>query len=272
MKERAGEATYDFHTFQSMGFEHQRVLNALAAGTGRFLAGVPVQVEVEFREVDEAPSQDYWFPEPSLSPEEFDRLVREAGREFLAQARIVPETVHEHTRRLMELVRTYQEVRFRKGVAAVGGAFRPGLITVYLLRAQTGGELTDHVIATLAHETYHAACFRTADRRRAALRQHLNYQDDRGFQVWEEVMACLFAREVCRLGGCPGEGDGEGVTREFLGLGEAVLARLGLDFAGLNRQWLMTSPAAEAFWDAQGDALFRSLHGGGWPSRGAERG
>lgn len=268
MREQVGEASYDFHTFRSMDLDHARVMTALSASGRRFLTGVPVQVEVEFREVDQAPVQDYWYPEPSLSPEEFDRQAREAARELAANLRISPEIVHEHGRRLAELARTYQDVRFSKGVAPVGGTFRPGLITIYLLPGQDRTGLTEHVISTLAHETYHAASFKVADRRRAILRQHLNYQDDRGFQVWEEVMACLFAREVCRQAGCPGEGEGYGVTRRFLGLGEAVLARVGQDFAGMNGMWLLTNQAAESFWDAHGDTVFRSLHmNGARPSR-----
>ncbi|MDI6870628.1 MAG: hypothetical protein QME79_04570 [Bacillota bacterium] len=272
MKERVSETTYDFHTFRSLEVDHARILTALAAAGERYLAGVPVQVEVEFREVEQAPTQEYWFPEPSMSPEEFDRLAREAGREFLESRAIVPETIQQHTRRLAELARAYQDVRFFKGVEAVGGSFRPGLITIYLLPGQAGQPLSDHLIATLAHETYHAASFRTADRRRGIFRQHLNYQDDRGFQVWEEIMACLYAREACRLGGCPDEGEGCGVTRDFLALGEAILARVRQDFAGMNGLWLLTSPAAEAFWDAQGDAVFRSLHmTGSRPSRLGEQ-
>jgi hypothetical protein len=245
-----------------MDVDHERVLRSLAAAGERFLAEVPVQVEVEFREVEMAPTQEYWFPEPSMTPEEFDRSAREAGQEFLAAPAIAPPAVHDHTRRLAELARAYQDVRFTQGTGAVGGGFRPGLITVYLLPDLDRTALTDHVISTLAHETYHAASFRVADRRRGVLRQHLNYQDDRGFQVWEEIMACGYAREVCREAGCPAAEEGYGVTRDFLALGEAVLARVGQDFGGMNGQWLLTSPSAQAFWDAQGDVVFRSLHGG----------
>ncbi|MGE5553604.1 MAG: hypothetical protein ACM3XZ_06745 [Betaproteobacteria bacterium] len=272
MKTKVGGAVYDFHTFHSLNVDHERVLAALAAAGDRYLANVPIQVEVEFREVEQVPTQEYWFPEPSMSPEEFDRLTRELAQEFLRGQPIMPENVHEHIRRLAEAVRSYQDVRFRKGSGAVGGSFRPGLITIYLLPGQTGQSLTDHALSTLAHETYHAASFRTADRRRGIFRQHLNYQDERGYQVWEEIMACFYAREACRLVGCPDEGEGDGVTRDFLSLGEAVLARIDLSFAGLNGLWLLTNPAAEAFWDAQGDAVFRSLHmANGWPSRPGER-
>lgn len=274
MKQKAGETGYDFHTFRSMDVDHDRVLSALAAAGRRLLAGVPVQVEVEFREVEQVPTQEYWFPEPSMTPEEFDRLAREAAGEFLAARPIVPETIQQHTRRLAELARTYQDVRFSTGTGAVGGSFRPGLITIYLIPGQSGQALTDHVISALAHETYHAASFRVADRRRGVLRQHLNYQDDRGFQVWEETMACLYAREVCRQAGCPEEAEGgDGVTRDFLDLGDRVLARIGQDFAGMNGMWLLTNPGAEAFWDAQGDTVFRSLHVvGNRLSRTEERG
>lgn len=259
MRHQAGRASYDFHTFQSMDLDHQGVLDALSTAEGRFFAAGTVQVEVEFREVSQAPVQEYWFPEPSMTPEEFDRLAREAGREFFSE-RIVPETIHEHGRRLAELVRAYQDVRFTKGAEPVGGAFRPGLITIYLLPGQRGAALTGHVVSTLAHETYHAASFKVADRRRTLLRQQLNYQDDRGFQVWEEIMACLFMREVCRLAGFPGEGEGYGVTRDFLQLGDAILDRVGQAFPGMNGMWLLTDPSAQAFWDAQGDTVFRSLH------------
>lgn len=259
MKQKAGETSYDFQTFQSMDLDHQRVLAALTAAGQEFLAGVPVQVEVEFREVDRAPVQDYWFPEPSMTPEEFDRKAREAGREFLAGP-INPESIRDHTRCLAELVRLYQDVRFTKGAEPVGGAFRPGLITIYLFPGQRGEALTSHVISTLAHGTYHAASFKVADRRRTVLRQRLNYQDDRCIQAWEEIMACLYVREVCRLAGFPGEGEGYGVTQAFLSLGDFALARVGQSFAGMNGMWLLTNPAAQAFWDAQGDILFRSLH------------
>lgn len=272
MREKAGELSYDFHTFHSMGVEHERVLSSLAAVGKKYLTGVPVQVEVEFREVEKAPTQEYWFPEPSLTPEEFDRQAREAGKDLVASQPIVPETVQRHLRRLAELARTYQDVRFTQGTDAVGGSFRPGLITVYLLAGQAGQALTDHAISTLAHETYHAACFKVADRRRALLRQRLNYQDDRGFQVWEEIMACFYAREVCREAGCPDEAGGDGVTHAFLRLGEAVLSRVGQDFAGMNGMWLLTNPHAGTFWDAQGDNLFRSLHVGNFrPGRAGER-
>lgn len=259
MRVKAGETVYDFHTFNSMDVDQERVIEALARTGRRLLDRVPLQVEVDFREVGEAPIQDYWFPEPSMTPEEFDRSARETIRELLALRQILPEAVHEHTRRLAELARGYQDVRFTSGTGAVGGSFRPGLITIYLIPGQSQRSLTDHLIATLAHETYHAASFRTADRRRGLFRQHLNYRDDRGFQVWEEVLACLYAREVCQAAGCP-EAVEDGVTREFLLIGEAVLTRIGQDFPGVSALWLLTNPAAEAFWDAHGDTVFRSLH------------
>lgn len=260
MRVKAGEAVYDFHTFSSMNVDHERIIEALAKTGRRLLDRVPLSVEVDFREVGEAPIQDYWFPEPSMTPEEFDRSVRESLRQTLTLQSIHPEAVHEHTRRLAELVRGYHDVRFRSGSGTVGGSFRPGLITIYLLPGQDRQEtLTDHLIATLAHETYHAASFRTADRRRGLFRQHLGYQDDRGFQVLEEILGCFYAREVCRTAGCPAAVE-DGVTREFLRIGEAVLTRNGQDFAGMSGLWLLTGPAVEAFWDAHGDAVFRSLH------------
>lgn len=260
MKTQAGEAIYDFHAFRSLELDHDRVLSALTYGNSRFLAGLALQVEVEVREVEKAPVQDYWFPEPSMTPEEFDGLAREAGAAFLQAPVILPETVHEVTRRLAELVRTYQDVRFTQGKAPVGGAFRPGLITIYLVPELKGEALTNHVISALAHETFHAASFRVADRRRGLLRQHLGYQDERGFQVWEEVMACLYAQEVCRQAGCPAEAAGGTVTPDFLRLGRQALARLEEDFPGLCSRWLVMGAGADQFWDQRGDLLFRSLH------------
>ncbi|MGE5509489.1 MAG: hypothetical protein ACM3RP_13550 [Chitinophagales bacterium] len=260
MKTQAGAAIYDFHAFRSLEIDHDRIIAALSYGNSRFLPGFALQVEVEVREVERAPVQDYWFPEPSMTPDEFSRLAREAGAEFVAAPEIHPETVHELSRRLAELVRSYQDVRFTQGKAPVGGAFRPGLITIYVVPEVEGEALTNHLISALAHETFHAASFRVADRRRGVLRQHLSYQDERGFQLWEEIMACLYAQEVCERAGCAGEAAGGPVTPDFLRLGREVLARLGEDFAGMSGWWLLTRAGAEQFWDGRGDLLFRSLH------------
>jgi hypothetical protein len=133
-------------------------------------------------------------------------------------------------------------------------------VTIFLPPGLVGQSLTDHIIVTLAHEAYHAASFRTADRRRSILRQHLTYRDDRGFVVLEEILACHFAAAVAAKFACEAGGLNHSANGEHLRLGRAVMGRCGMDFATLNGNWLVNAQGAERFWTEQGDAVFRSLH------------
>lgn len=242
-----------------MAVDHARITSALEVGISRFLPA-PVQFEVVFVEVEQLPVQDFFLPEVAMSPDEFTRQARRTVEEFAAADRVTPAAAREVSHRLVELAQVYEDVRFVKASGSVGGTFRPGTVTVYLTPGLAGEALSTRIISALAHETYHAASFKLADRRRSILRQNLSYQDERGYAVLEEIMACFFTREVCGQAGCPREADEYSVNREFLRFGQAVLSRVGLEFEELNRFWLLSAASPDRFWGEHGDTVFRGLH------------